>query len=86
VLSKTGDRRDFVSTSDLTGIQELALLAPLRVQAGDTARLTLRLDLARVFLTADRAALIDPATATPGQPNVHPDAGQHPDVAPRLSG
>jgi hypothetical protein len=70
VLSKRGDRRDFVSTSDLTGIQELALFAPLGVQAGDTARFTLRLDLARVFLTADRAALIDPATAAPGRPLV----------------
>jgi len=70
-LSRSGRRRDFVATSDLTGIQELALSAPLAVQAGDTTRLTLRVDLARVFLGADRTSLIDPATTAPGGPNAH---------------
>jgi hypothetical protein len=71
VFSDSGKRRDFVATSDLTGIQELALTTPIAVAAGDTTALTLRLDLARVFLTPDAAALVDPVTAGPGRPHAH---------------
>ena len=65
----SGGRRDFVSSSDLTGIHELAFAEPISVPAGDTARVTLQLDLARVFLSADGKMLLDPSTASPGQPN-----------------
>ena len=71
MVSKRGDRRDFLSTLALTGIQELTLTTPIRVLSGDTTRLTLRLDLTRVFLSAGGDALLDPATAAPGQPNAH---------------
>ncbi len=68
---KTGSWHDFVATSDLTGIQELALERPLEVPPGDTTRVTLRLDLARIFLTQDGTALLDPAGGVGGQTNAH---------------
>ena len=66
---KAGSWRDFVATSDLTGIQELAFPRPAEVRAGDTAIITLRLDLARIFLGPDGTALMDPAGGAGGQAN-----------------
>lgn len=68
---KAGSWREFVATSDLTGIQELALEPPLDVRAGDTAWITLRLDLARVFLNPEGTALVDPTSGVAGQSNAH---------------
>jgi len=68
-FSRRGARRDFVYSSDFSEREETALLPPLTVLPGATANVTLRLDLATWFLTADKTALIDPATANRGQPN-----------------
>jgi hypothetical protein len=68
-FSRSGARSDFVYVSDFSEIQELALVPPVRVPAGRTVRLTLRLDLARVFLSADRTVLVDPASANRSGPN-----------------
>jgi hypothetical protein len=67
--SRAGSRRDFVFTSDMNEVQELALDAPFVVAAGATSTLLLDVDVASWFVSADSAALIDPATAGPGGPN-----------------
>jgi hypothetical protein len=66
---KAGSWHDFVATSDLTGIQELAFEQHMEVRAGDTTRITLRLDLARIFLGPDGTALMDPAGGVGGRTN-----------------
>jgi hypothetical protein len=58
-----------VFTSDLNEVQELALEAPLVVAKGTTPTLLLSVGVAKWFLNADSAALIDPATAGPGGAN-----------------
>lgn len=68
-FSRSGVRRDFVFVSRFNEIQELELAPPLRVQPDETLRLTLTLDLARLFLSADKATLVDPASANPGGPH-----------------
>ncbi len=70
-FSRSGKRGDFVYTSDFNEQEETALLPALTVRPEATANLTLRMDLATWFLTADKTALIDPSTANPGQPNQH---------------
>ena len=70
-FSRSGRRRDFVYSSDFREQQETGLLPPLPVPEGATANLTLRMDVATWFLSADKTALIDPATANRGQPNQH---------------
>jgi len=67
--SRSGDRKDFVYTSDFSEREELALMQPVSLPASGTARLTIGVDLARWFLAADKTALIDPTTANWGQPN-----------------
>jgi hypothetical protein len=68
---KASSWHDFVATSDLTGIQELALERPLEVRAGDTTRVTLRLDLARIFLDPNGTRLEDPARGVGGRAHAH---------------
>ena len=67
--SRAGKRRDFVYTSGFTEQHETALLPPLEVPPDSTINVTLRLALATWFLNADKTALIDPASANPGEPN-----------------
>ena len=67
-FSRSGARHDFVYTSDFSEREELMLDPPLAVARGGTVGLTLRMDLATWFLTADKTALVDPASSAPGQP------------------
>jgi hypothetical protein len=67
--SQAGSLRDFVFTTDLNEVQELGLDAPFVVANGTSAGLLIGVDVARWFLSADSAALIDPATAGPDGPN-----------------
>lgn len=67
--SQAGKRRDFVYTSQVTEQHETALMPPLEVRPDSAVIVTLRLTLATWFLNADKTALIDPSTATPGGPN-----------------
>jgi len=68
-FSHRGARRDFVYTTDFSEREEGALQPPLIVLPGATANVTFRLNVAGWFLTADKTALIDPATANRGLPN-----------------
>jgi len=68
-FSHGGARRDFVLGSDYNEVLELELGAPLVVAVGTASPLLLRVDVAGWFLSADHAALIDPATAGPDGPN-----------------
>jgi hypothetical protein len=68
-FSRRGARRDFVYTTDFSEREEGALHPPLIVLPGATANVTFRLNVAGWFITADKTALIDPATANRGQPN-----------------
>jgi hypothetical protein len=61
-----GSWHDFVASSDLTGIQELALEPHVQVRANETTKVTLRLDLARVFLNSEGTALVDPTGGVAG--------------------
>ena len=49
--------------------EQLELDPPLTVAKGGTARMTLRVDLTTWFQDAKRTALVDPASAAPGQPH-----------------
>jgi hypothetical protein len=60
-FSKAGTRTDFTYTNDLNEKQEIELNPPLTVAEGATTNVTLRLDIARWFLSG--SALVDPATA-----------------------
>ena len=68
-FSRAGKRAPFVYSSDFQEQHETGLLPPLAVHAGDTAHVTLRLDVATWFVSADKATLIDPATANRDGPN-----------------
>ncbi|HXV91297.1 MAG TPA: hypothetical protein VD707_08000 [Gemmatimonadales bacterium] len=67
--SRAGSLRDFVFTTDLNEVQELGLDAPFVVAKGTSAGLLIGVDVAKWFLSADSAGLIDPATAGPDGPN-----------------
>ena len=69
-FSHGGARRDFTLGSDYNEVLELELGAPLVVALGKIAPLLLRVDVAGWFLSADHAALVDPATAEPGGPSL----------------
>lgn len=59
----------FTYVTDLDEEQELELAPPLEVADSSVdTNLTLRLDVAQWF-RSDQAALIDPRTANPGEPN-----------------
>ena len=62
-LSRGGRRRDFTFTSGFNEQEELALDPALTVAAGDTLRITLRVDIASWFRSADGSSIVDPATA-----------------------
>ena len=62
-LSRGGKRRDFTFTSGFNEQEEIALEPVLTVAARDSVHLTLRVDVASWFRSADHKALIDPATA-----------------------
>lgn len=68
-FSRAGARHEFVFVSDLDGVLELELPAPLVVSDGRVSSLVLGVDVAGWFLAADGTALIDPATAAPGGAN-----------------
>lgn len=58
---------DFVYVTDLNKEQESQIL--LDVAAGETANVTLRIDISTWFVSADGLSLIDPDTANKGGPN-----------------
>jgi hypothetical protein len=62
-ISRGGRRRDFTFTSGFNEQEEIALDPALTVTAGDTLRITLRVDIASWFRSADGSAIVDPATA-----------------------
>jgi hypothetical protein len=66
-FSTAGTRTDFTYTTDLNEQQEIALDPPLTVAEGSATNVTLRLDMARWFVSG--TALVDPATANKGGPN-----------------
>ncbi|HEV8266262.1 MAG TPA: hypothetical protein VGQ06_15040 [Gemmatimonadales bacterium] len=63
-FSHAGARSEFTYITDLNEKQEIELNPPLTVAEGSTTNVTLRLDIARWFLSGD--ALVDPATANKG--------------------
>jgi hypothetical protein len=67
--SQGGTRSDFTFESDLNEDQEVALSPPLTVSEGQSANVTLRIDIASWFLNGAGTALVNPATANKGQPN-----------------
>jgi len=67
--SQAGTRSNFTFTSDLNASQESALSPPLTVSDGQSANVTLRVDVSRWFLNAAGTALVNPASANKGQPN-----------------
>lgn len=68
-FSRAGARTDFSYSSDFNEFQELVLNPVLRVPVEETVRVTLWLNLARLFLNADEDALVDPASGNKGGPN-----------------
>jgi hypothetical protein len=68
-LSRAGRRRDFVFTSGFNEQEEITLEPVLTVAARDSVHVTLRVDVASWFRSADRKAFIDPATAGLAGPN-----------------
>ncbi len=64
-LSRAGARRDFDYRSEFNEVQEVVLDGPLGVKPRGRGDVTLRVDVARWFLTADGTALLDPSTAVP---------------------
>ena len=67
--SQAGTRSDFTFTSEIDQGQESSLVPPLTVAEGQTANVTLRVDISGWFLNAGQTALVDPASANGGQPN-----------------
>ncbi len=67
--SQAGTRSDFTFTSDVDQSEEMSLVPPLSVQDGQSANVTLRVDISGWFLNETKTALVDPASANNGQPN-----------------
>jgi hypothetical protein len=67
--SQAGTRSDFTFTSQVDQGEEASLVPPITVVDGQAANITLRVDIAGWFLNAGGTALVDPASANPGQPN-----------------
>lgn len=63
-FSKAGTRSAFTYTTDLNERQDIVLSSPLTVAEGSATNVTLRLDIARWFVSG--TALVDPATANKG--------------------
>ncbi len=64
-FSRAGARHAFSYASAFNEVQEVLLDGPLPVPAGSRRAVTLRVDVASWFLTADGTSLIDPAGVTP---------------------
>jgi len=64
-FSRAGARHPFAYASAFNEVQEVLLDGPLPVSPGSRRAVTLRVDVASWFLTADGASLIDPAAVTP---------------------
>ncbi len=62
-LSRGGKRRDFRFISGFNEQEEITLEPVLTVAARDSVHVTLRVDVASWFRSADHKSLIDPATA-----------------------
>jgi hypothetical protein len=62
-LSRAGRRRDFTFTSGFNEQEEITLEPALTVVAGDSLHITLRVDVASWFRSADGRSFVDPATA-----------------------
>lgn len=63
-FSRGGARRAFMYASAFNEVQEVMLDGPLPVPAGGRGTVTLHIDVASWFVTADGAALIDPTSVT----------------------
>lgn len=64
-----GGPQPFVFESNLSQEQEMYLVPPLVVGDGSSANVTLQVDVSGWFYAEDGVTLIDPATASTGQPN-----------------
>lgn len=64
-----GGAQPFVFESNMSQEQEMDLDPPLAVGDGGVANITLQVDITGWFYAADGVTLIDPATASTGQPN-----------------
>ena len=67
--SQAGTRSDFTFTSEVDQGQESNLVPPITVAEGQSANVTLRVDISGWFLNDTKTALVDPASANGGQPN-----------------
>ena len=67
--SQAGTRSDFTFTSEIDQSEESSLVPPLSVAEGQSANVTLRVDISGWFLNVGGTALVDPASANGGQPN-----------------
>jgi hypothetical protein len=68
-VSGTFNHAPFTFTTSLDAEQEAELVPPVSVTEATPASLTLMVDLSGWFLNEGRTALVDPASAMPGQPN-----------------
>jgi hypothetical protein len=64
-----GGPQPFAFESNLSQEQEMDLVPPLVVGDGSSANVTLQVDVSGWFYAADGVTLIDPASASTGQPN-----------------
>ena len=64
-----GGAQPFTFESNMSQEQEMDLVPPLVVGEGSVANVTLQVDVSAWFYAADGVTLIDPATASTGQPN-----------------
>lgn len=63
MISRGGRRRAFTFNSDFNEQEEITLEPALTVAPGDSLHVTLRVDVASWFRSADHKSLVDPATA-----------------------
>lgn len=62
-ISRGGRRRDFTFKSDFNETEEITLEPALTVKPGDSLHITLRVDVASWFRSADGRSFVDPGTA-----------------------
>lgn len=62
-ISRGGRRRDFTFNSGFNEQEEITLEPVIRVAAGDSLHVTLRVDVASWFRSADGKSFVDPSTA-----------------------
>ncbi len=67
--SQAGTRSDFTFTSQVDQSEEASLPSPITVVEGQAANITLRVDISGWFINSGGTALVDPASANPGQAN-----------------